>query len=131
MSLENNENPFLHGVNFTAMPPTKRFREMDQLSGGEKTIASIALLFSIHSYRSAPFFVLDEVDAALDKVNVEKLAAFMAARSHGKNGKNGTQSIVISLKDYFYDKADALIGVTRDVSQACSKVLTFDLTRYD
>lgn len=131
LSLENNENPFLHGVNFTAMPPTKRFREMDQLSGGEKTIASIALLFSIHSYRSAPFFVLDEVDAALDKVNVEKLAAFMAARSHGKNGKNGTQSIVISLKDYFYDKADALIGVTRDVSQACSKVLTFDLTRYD
>ena len=131
LSVENNEDPFLHGVNFTAMPPTKRFREMDQLSGGEKTIASIALLFSIHSYRSAPFFVLDEVDAALDKVNVEKLAAFMAARSHGKDGKDATQSIVISLKDYFYDKADALIGVTRDVSQACSKVLTFDLTPYD
>jgi structural maintenance of chromosome 1 len=131
LSLESNEDPFLHGVNFTAMPPTKRFREMEQLSGGEKTIAAVALLFSIHSYRSSPFFVLDEVDAALDKVNVEKLAKFMAARSHGKDGKDGTQSIVISLKDYFYDKADALVGVTRDVSQACSKVLTFDLTQYD
>ena len=64
-------------------------------------------------------------------MNVEKLAKFMAARSHGKDGKDGTQSIVISLKDYFYDKADALVGVTRDVSQACSKVLTFDLTQYD
>jgi len=131
LSLENSEDPFLHGVNYTAMPPTKRFREMEQLSGGEKTIAAVALLFSIHSYRSSPFFVLDEVDAALDKVNVEKLAKFMAARSHGKDGKEGTQSIVISLKDYFYDKADALVGVTRDVAQACSQVLTFDLTRYD
>jgi structural maintenance of chromosome 1 len=131
LSLENVEDPFLHGVNFTAMPPSKRFREMDQLSGGEKTIAAVALLFSIHSYRSSPFFVLDEVDAALDKVNVEKLAQFMAERSHGKNGKHGVQSIVISLKDYFYDKADALVGVTRDVAQACSKVLTFDLNAYD
>jgi structural maintenance of chromosome 1 len=131
LSLENSEDPFLHGVNYTAMPPTKRFREMEQLSGGEKTIAAVALLFSIHSYRSSPFFVLDEVDAALDKVNVEKLAKFMAARSHGKDGKEGTQSIVISLKDYFYDKADALVGVTRDVAQACSQVLTFDLTQYD
>ena len=131
LSLENSEDPFLAGVNYTAMPPTKRFRDMDQLSGGEKTIAAVALLFAIHSYRSSPFFVLDEVDAALDKVNVEKLASFMANRSHGHNGAKGVQSIVISLKDYFYDKADALVGVTRDVSQACSKVLTFDLTQYD
>jgi len=131
LGLENSEDPFLAGVNYTAMPPTKRFRDMDQLSGGEKTIAAVALLFAIHSYRSSPFFVLDEVDAALDRVNVEKLANFMAKRSHGHGGADGVQSIVISLKDYFYDKADALVGVTRDVPQACSKVLTFDLTQYD
>jgi structural maintenance of chromosome 1 len=46
---------------------------MDQLSGGEKTMAALALLFAIHSYRQAPFFVLDEVDAALDNVNVQKV----------------------------------------------------------
>lgn len=50
---------------------------MDQLSGGEKTIAALALLFSIHSYKPAPFFVLDEVDAALDNVNVKKVFAFL------------------------------------------------------
>ena len=47
---------------------------MDQLSGGEKTMAALALLFSVHSFRQAPFFVLDEVDAALDNVNVKKVS---------------------------------------------------------
>lgn len=50
LSLENSEEPFLHGIKFTAMPPTKRFRDMDQLSGGEKTLAALALLFAIHRF---------------------------------------------------------------------------------
>jgi ATPase subunit of ABC transporter with duplicated ATPase domains len=48
LSLESSEEPFLHGVKFTAMPPTKRYRDMEQLSGGEKTLAALALLFAIH-----------------------------------------------------------------------------------
>ena len=79
LTLENYDEPFLGGVNFTAMPPSKRYREMEMLSGGEKTIAALALLFAIHSYRASPFFVLDEVDAALDKSNVEKMARFVRA----------------------------------------------------
>lgn len=51
---------------------------MDQLSGGEQTVAALALLFAIHSYRPSPFFVLDEVDAALDNVNVSKVRARQA-----------------------------------------------------
>ena len=50
LTLESNEEPFLHGIKFTAMPPTKRYREMDQLSGGEKTVAALALLFAIHRW---------------------------------------------------------------------------------
>jgi hypothetical protein len=61
-------------VKFTAMPPTKRFRDMDQLSGGERTVAALGLLFAIHSFHPSPFFVLDEVDAALDNTNVEKVS---------------------------------------------------------
>jgi len=53
LSLESEEEPFLHGIKFTAMPPTKRFRDMEQLSG-EKTVAALALLFSIHRYGSPP-----------------------------------------------------------------------------
>ena len=66
LTLDDNEEPFKGGMKFNAMPPMKRFRDMYQLSGGEKTVASLALLFAIHSYHPAPFFVMDEVDAALD-----------------------------------------------------------------
>eukprot|EP00250_Pteridium_aquilinum_P035761 c9905_g1_i1 orf=330-3992(-) len=137
LSLENEDEPFLYGIKYTAMPPTKRFRDMEQLSGGEKTVAALALLFAIHSFRPSPFFVLDEVDAALDNLNVAKVAAFIRAKSRDETigqdneGKGvGFQSVVISLKDSFYDKADALVGVYRDSERSCSSTLTFDLSKY-
>lgn len=135
LSLENEDDPFLHGIKYTAMPPTKRFREMEQLSGGEKTVAALALLFAIHSFRPSPFFVLDEVDAALDNLNVAKVAAFIRLKSRDENKDQdkdgvGFQSIVISLKDNFYVKADALVGVYRDSERSCSRTLTFDLSKY-
>ncbi|XP_058197124.1 structural maintenance of chromosomes protein 1 isoform X2 [Rhododendron vialii] len=137
LNLDNEDEPFLHGIKYSAMPPTKRFREMEQLSGGEKTVAALALLFSIHSYRPSPFFILDEVDAALDNLNVAKVAGFIRSKScEGSRGNqdieggSGFQSIVISLKDSFYDKAEALVGVYRDSERSCSRTLTFDLTKY-
>ncbi|XP_077250735.1 structural maintenance of chromosomes protein 1-like [Tasmannia lanceolata] len=137
LNLENEDDPFLHGIKYTAMPPTKRFRDMEQLSGGEKTVAALALLFSIHSYRPSPFFILDEVDAALDNLNVAKVAGFIRSKScdgartnQDSEAGNGFQSIVISLKDSFYDKAEALVGVYRDSERSCSATLTFDLTKY-
>ncbi|KAL0772789.1 hypothetical protein Bca101_037940 [Brassica carinata] len=81
LNLENEDDPFLHGIKYTTMSPTKRFRDMEKLSGGEKTVAALALLFSIHSYRPSPFFILDEVDAALDNLNVAKVAQFIRTRS--------------------------------------------------
>ncbi|CAM6049750.1 unnamed protein product [Sphagnum compactum] len=135
LSLESEDEPFLNGIKYTAMPPTKRFRDMEQLSGGEKTVAALALLFAVHSFRPSPFFVLDEVDAALDNLNVAKVAAYIRSKSRDDakgpdSGGQGTgfQSVVISLKDTFYDKADALVGVYRD--QSCSRTLTFDLGKY-
>ncbi|KAL5229662.1 hypothetical protein ABZP36_028438 [Zizania latifolia] len=135
LNLENEDEPFLHGIKYTAMPPTKRFRDMEQLSGGEKTVAALALLFSIHSFRPSPFFILDEVDAALDNLNVAKVAGFIRSKSCQRVGEEhgggcGFQSIVISLKDSFYDKAEALVGVYRDSERCCSRTLTFDLTKY-
>ncbi|CAN1245030.1 Structural maintenance of chromosomes protein 1 [Linum grandiflorum] len=137
LNLENEDEPYLHGIKFTAMPPTKRFRDMEQLSGGEKTVAALALLFAIHSYRPSPFFILDEVDAALDNLNVAKVARFIRSKSCQQNqadleeeNGSGFQSIVISLKDSFYDKAEALIGVYREADGGYSGTVTFDLTRY-
>lgn len=130
LSAESTDEPFLHGLKFTAMPPTKRFRDMEQLSGGEKTVAALALLFAIHSFHPSPFFVLDEIDAALDATNVSRVAAYI--REKTRTGAQGAfQSIVISLKDSFYDKADGLVGVCRDIESGCSATYTFDLERFD
>ncbi|TMW55593.1 hypothetical protein Poli38472_010475 [Pythium oligandrum] len=123
LSLENTEEPYLNGMKYNAMPPMKRFREMEQLSGGEKTVAALALLFAIHNYRPSPFFVLDEVDAALDNVNVNKVSTYIANCDF--------QCVVISLKDNFYEKADALVGICKDINQQRSQSLTLDLTKYD
>ncbi len=78
---EASTEPFLEGIRFHAMPPLKRFLDMDQLSGGEKTVAALALLFAIQSWRPAPFFILDEIDAALDNANVMRVANYLTYRS--------------------------------------------------
>uniref|UniRef100_A0A6Q2XLE4 Structural maintenance of chromosomes protein n=1 Tax=Esox lucius TaxID=8010 RepID=A0A6Q2XLE4_ESOLU len=120
---ENPEEPYLDGINYNCVAPGKRFRPMDNLSGGEKTVAALALLFAIHSYKPAPFFVLDEIDAALDNTNIGKVANYI------KDQSVNTQAIVISLKEEFYTKADSLIGVYPEQGDCViSKVLTFDLS---
>uniref|UniRef100_A0A8C6LAQ4 Structural maintenance of chromosomes protein n=1 Tax=Nothobranchius furzeri TaxID=105023 RepID=A0A8C6LAQ4_NOTFU len=108
---ENPEEPYLDGINYNCVAPGKRFRPMDNLSGGEKTVAALALLFAIHSYKPAPFFVLDEIDAALDNTNIGKVANYIKDQS-----VQNFQAIVISLKEEFYTKADSLIGVYPEVS---------------
>ncbi|KAI8590059.1 RecF/RecN/SMC N terminal domain-containing protein [Geranomyces variabilis] len=107
------------------MPPMKRFRDMDLLSGGEKTVAALALLFAIHSYQPAPFFVLDEVDAALDNTNVAKVANYIR-----RHASDEFQFIVISLKNTFYEKAEALVGIWKDKGQGSSRVLTLALDEF-
>ncbi len=117
------EEPYLAGVNYHTMPPAKRFRDMEHLSGGEKTMAALALLFAIHSYQPSPFFVLDEVDAALDNANVAKLVNYV--RSHAGPGM---QFVVISLKTGFFQGSEALVGVYRDQGGNSSRCLTLDVS---
>jgi structural maintenance of chromosome 1 len=126
LSLEDSEEPYNGGIKYHAMPPMKRFRDMEQLSGGEKTVAALALLFAIHSYQPAPFFVLDEVDAALDNTNVAKVANYIRAHASDE-----FQFIVISLKGSLYEKGNSLVGIYRDQDVNSSRTLTLDLTQYD
>lgn len=125
LTLEDEENPFLSGIKYHAMPPLKRFRDIDFLSGGEKTIAALALLFTIHSFQPSPFFVLDEVDAALDNSNVSKIANYIR-----KNAGPNFQVIVISLKNSLFEKSDALVGIYREHQENCSKTVSLDLREY-
>lgn len=105
------------------MPPLKRFRDMEHLSGGEKTIAALALLFAIHSWHPSPFFVLDEVDAALDNANVARIARYI--RGHARPGM---QFIVISLKNVLFQMSETLVGIYRDQGANSSKSLTLDVS---
>ena len=120
---EDTDTPYLSGIKYHAMPPLKRFRDMEHLSGGEKTMAALALLFAIHSYQPSPFFVLDEVDAALDNANVDKIKKYI--REHAGPGM---QFVVISLKAGLFQDSESLIGVYRDQDVNSSRALTLDVS---
>ncbi|XP_039197340.1 structural maintenance of chromosomes protein 1B isoform X2 [Crotalus tigris] len=126
LSPENPEEPYLGGIGYNCVAPGKRFMPMDNLSGGEKSVAALALVFAMHSFRPAPFFVLDEVDAALDNTNIGKVSNFIRQQS-----EENFQIIVISLKEEFYSKADVLIGVCpKQDDFMFSQILILDLARY-
>ncbi|BCS22352.1 cohesin subunit SMC1 [Aspergillus puulaauensis] len=125
LDIEDSDEPYLDGIKYHAMPPLKRFRDMEHLSGGEKTMAALALLFAIHSYQPSPFFVLDEIDAALDNTNVARIANYIH-----DHAAPGMQFIVISLKNGLFQNSEALVGVYRDQSENSSKSLTLDLRKY-
>ncbi|AMD22317.1 HGL023Wp [Eremothecium sinecaudum] len=125
LTLEDEDEPFLGGVRYHATPPMKRFKDMDYLSGGEKTMAALALLFAINSYQPSPFFILDEVDAALDVTNVERIAAYIK-----RHASPTIQFIVISLKSNLFSKSQSVAGVFRNQRANSSMVVTTDLTQY-
>ena len=117
------DEPYLEGIKYTVQPPLKRFRDMEYLSGGEKTMAALALLFAVHSYQPSPFFVLDEVDAALDNPNVARIGNYI--RDHAGPGM---QFIVISLKTTLFQGSEALVGIHRDQGANTSRALTLDVS---
>ncbi|TIB40096.1 hypothetical protein E3P86_00824 [Wallemia ichthyophaga] len=125
LSLEDEDEPYNAGLKYHAMPPGKPFRDMYQLSGGEKTIAAMALLFAIQTYKPSPFFVLDEVDSALDNQNAAQIAKYL------RNHLRESQYIFITHSSRVYERADALVGVFRNGDINSSQVLTLDLTQYD
>lgn len=94
------------GVDIIAQPPGKKLQQLGLLSGGERALTAIALLFSILRVRPVPFCVLDEVEAALDESNVVRFAKYV--RSHSSD----TQFIVITHRKATMEEADVLYGVT-------------------
>lgn len=125
LNVGNTREPYLAGIVYTVTPPGKRYKDMSQLSGGEQSMAALALLFAIHSFQPSPFFVLDEVDAALDNANVAAVARYMQRHS-----RTGFQVIIISLKQGLFENSNALVGIYRDQEANSSQALTLDLRQY-
>lgn len=108
LELENPEKPFEGGVRIKVRITGKKFLDIRSLSGGEKTMTALAFIFCIQEHEPAPFYVLDEVDAALDKRNSELLSKLIRKYS------DKAQYIMISHNDGVISQADNLYGVTMD-----------------
>lgn len=104
--LENEEVPFEGGLIIKARPNNKKVLRLEALSGGEKSLTALALIFSIQQYQPSPFYVLDEVDMFLDAINAENVANMV------KNNSSTAQFIMISLRKVSLNKAHHVYGVT-------------------
>lgn len=109
------------GIEIEVQPPGKKLQSLFLLSGGERALTVIALLFALLSYQPSPFCILDEIDAALDEANVDRFAKFLAAYAES------TQFIVITHRKGTMEAAHVLHGVTMEES-GVSKLLSVKLS---
>jgi chromosome segregation protein len=121
LEIEDENDIFNNGVLIKVRISGKRFTDIRGLSGGEKTLTALAFIFSIQEHEPASFYVLDEVDAALDKKNSEKLAQLIKAYS------KRAQYIMISHNDGIIAAADNLYGVSMDQDTGVSKVISLKI----
>uniref|UniRef100_A0A0A9XB53 Structural maintenance of chromosomes protein 4 n=1 Tax=Lygus hesperus TaxID=30085 RepID=A0A0A9XB53_LYGHE len=117
LDIKDGNDPFQEGITFTVRPPKKSWKEIVNLSGGEKTLSSLALIFALHQYKPTPFYVIDEIDAALDFKNVSIVAHFIKSRRN-------IQFIVISLRNNMFELSDRLVGIYK--SQNITNCITID-----
>ena len=111
------------GIDIVASPPGKKLKSISLLSGGEKTLTAISLLFAILNVREVPFCLFDEVEAALDEANVETFGKYLS------HYKNKTQFLIITHKKKTMEYADTLYGITMQES-GVSKLVSVKLSEH-
>ena len=131
LELVDSLDPFSEGIVFSVRPPKKSWKNISNLSGGEKTLSSLALVFALHHYKPSPLYVMDEIDAALDFKNVSIVAHyikvivpshththnFVSSHSEDKllfllqERTKNSQFIIISLRNNMFELADRLVGI--------------------
>lgn len=120
IALENSEDPLAGGLLIKARPVGKNVQRLEQLSGGEKSLASLAFVFSLQRYDPSPLYVFDEVDMSLDGVNAENVGRML------RRNAERAQFIVISLRKVTLKCAHRLFGVTMH-GDGCSRVVSLKL----
>ena len=105
LELVDSVDPFSEGIVFSVRPPMKTWKNISNLSGGEKTLSSLALVFALHYYKPTPLYVMDEIDAALDFKNVTIVGNYIKERTRN------AQFIIISLRPNMFELADRLVGI--------------------
>jgi len=105
LELVDSLDPFSEGLVFSVRPPKKSWKNIANLSGGEKTLSSLALVFALHHFKPTPLYVMDEIDAALDFKNVSIVAHYIKERTRD------AQFVIISLRNNMFELADRLVGI--------------------
>ncbi|MEG6615286.1 chromosome segregation protein SMC [Peptococcaceae bacterium 1198_IL3148] len=116
------DNPLTAGIDIDARPPGKKLQNIGLLSGGERSLTAIALLFAILRIKPSPFCVLDEIDAALDEANVDRFAEYLSKFSQR------VPFVVISHRKGTMERADTIYGVTMG-NTGISKIFSIELTK--
>lgn len=119
LRLEDEDNPLESGIDIIAQPPGKALKNINLMSGGEKTMTAIALMFAVLKTKPTPFCILDEVEAALDEANIERFAKYL------RNFKE-IQFAIITHQKVTMEHADVLYGVTMP-EHGISRVLSLKL----
>ncbi|KAK4509510.1 uncharacterized protein ATC70_007862 [Mucor velutinosus] len=118
LELVDSLDPFSEGIVFSVMPPKKSWKNISNLSGGEKTLSSLALVFALHHFKPTPLYVMDEIDAALDFRNVSIVANYIADRT------KDAQFVIISLRNNMFELADRLVGIYK--TSHCTKSIAIN-----
>jgi len=105
LELKDTLNPFEEGIIYTVRPYKKSWKDITKLSGGEKTLSSLSLVFAVHHYKPSPLYCLDEIDAALDYRNVSIVGQYLQKRA------KDCQFIIISLRNNMFELANQLVGI--------------------
>ena len=123
LELADSLDPFNEGITFSVRPNKKSWKSMSNLSGGEKTLSSLSLIFALHHYKPSPLYVMDEIDAALDFRNVSVIADYIKERT------KDSQFMIISLRNQMFENANELIGIYKTFD--ITKVVIFNPNAYD
>jgi len=121
--LEDNENILGSGIEIKAQPPGKKLQSLTLLSGGEKSLTAVALLFGILKLKPSPFCILDEIDAALDEANINRYTSYLKTICHD------TQFVLITHRKTTMEIADVLYGVAME-EEGISKLISVKLKDY-
>ena len=122
LELVDSLDPFSEGIVFSVRPPKKSWKNICNLSGGEKTLSSLALVFALHHFKPTPLYVMDEIDAALDFKNVSIVAHYIKERT------KDAQFVIISLRNNMFELADRLVGIYK--TDNCTKSVTINPSNF-